>query len=80
MFATRLTEMLGIDYPIIQGGLQWLATARLGISRLRGWRTGNYFKPHLSGSGEFKERDPSDEGGNLKAFWRKYVHPAGINQ
>jgi len=29
MFATRLTEMLGIEYPIIQGGLQWLATARL---------------------------------------------------
>jgi len=29
MFATRLTEMLGIKYPIIQGGLQWLATAEL---------------------------------------------------
>jgi nitronate monooxygenase len=29
MFATRLTEMLGIKYPIIQGGLQWLATAQL---------------------------------------------------
>jgi nitronate monooxygenase len=29
MFATRLTEMLGIEYPIIQGGLQWLATAQL---------------------------------------------------
>ena len=29
MFATRLTEMLGIEYPIVQGGLQWLATAQL---------------------------------------------------
>jgi nitronate monooxygenase len=29
MFATRVTEMLGIEYPIIQGGLQWLATAQL---------------------------------------------------
>jgi NAD(P)H-dependent flavin oxidoreductase YrpB (nitropropane dioxygenase family) len=29
MFATRLTEMLGIKYPIVQGGLQWLATAPL---------------------------------------------------
>jgi nitronate monooxygenase len=29
MFATRLTEMLGIEHPIIQGGLQWLATAQL---------------------------------------------------
>ncbi len=29
MFQTRLTKLLGIKYPIIQGGLQWLATARL---------------------------------------------------
>jgi nitronate monooxygenase len=29
MFATRLTDLLGIEYPIIQGGLQWLATAEL---------------------------------------------------
>jgi len=29
MFATRLTEMLGIKYPIVQGGIQWLATAQL---------------------------------------------------
>jgi len=29
MFETRLTKLLGIQYPIIQGGLQWLATAQL---------------------------------------------------
>jgi len=29
MFQTRLTGLLGIQYPIIQGGLQWLATAQL---------------------------------------------------
>jgi nitronate monooxygenase len=29
MFETRLTKMLGIEYPILQGGLQWLATAQL---------------------------------------------------
>jgi len=29
MFETRLTKLLGIKYPIIQGGLQWLATAQL---------------------------------------------------
>ncbi len=29
MFETRLTKLLGIQYPIIQGGLQWLATAEL---------------------------------------------------
>ena len=26
-FKTKLTEMLGIDYPILQGGMQWLAKA-----------------------------------------------------
>lgn len=26
---TRITQMLGIRYPIIQGGMQWLANARL---------------------------------------------------
>ena len=29
MFRTRLTQLLGIKYPIVQGGLQWLATAEL---------------------------------------------------
>ncbi len=29
MFKTRLTEMLGIEYPIIQGGMQWLSKAEL---------------------------------------------------
>lgn len=26
---TRLTELLSIEHPIVQGGLQWLGTARL---------------------------------------------------
>jgi len=29
MFETRLTQLLGIKYPIVQGGLQWLATPDL---------------------------------------------------
>lgn len=29
MFKTKITEMFEIKYPIIQGGLQWLATAEL---------------------------------------------------
>ncbi len=29
MFETRITRLFGIKYPIIQGGLQWLATAEL---------------------------------------------------
>ena len=29
MFKTRITEMLGIEYPIIQGAIQWLSRAKL---------------------------------------------------
>ena len=32
MFKTRITEMLGIEYPIIQGGMQWLSTAELAAA------------------------------------------------
>lgn len=29
MFTTRVTEMLGIQHPIIQGGMQWVGTAEM---------------------------------------------------
>jgi nitronate monooxygenase len=32
MFKTRVSGMLGIEYPIIQGGMMWLATAELAAS------------------------------------------------
>ena len=32
MFRTRITEMFGIEYPIIQGGLMWLARAELAVA------------------------------------------------
>ena len=32
MLRTRITEMLGIEYPVIQGGMMWLATAELAAA------------------------------------------------
>ena len=32
MFNTRVTELLGIDYPIIQGGMAWVATHELAAA------------------------------------------------
>jgi nitronate monooxygenase len=32
MFKTRITEMLDIEYPIIQGGMMWLATPELAAA------------------------------------------------
>ena len=28
-FKTRITEMLGIEHPIVQGGMQWVGTAEM---------------------------------------------------
>ncbi len=32
MFATRITELLGIEYPILQGGMRWVARAELAAA------------------------------------------------
>lgn len=29
MIKTRITELCGIEHPIIQGGMQWVGTAEL---------------------------------------------------
>jgi nitronate monooxygenase len=29
MFKTRITELFGIEYPVVQGGLMWIARAEL---------------------------------------------------
>ena len=29
MFKTRVTELFGIEYPVVQGGLMWIARAEL---------------------------------------------------
>lgn len=32
MFDTRITQLLGIDYPIVQGGMQWVGRAELAAA------------------------------------------------
>jgi len=32
MIKTKITEMLGIEYPVIQGGMAWIATAELAAA------------------------------------------------
>ena len=29
MFKTRFTELVGVEHPIVQGGMQWVGTAEL---------------------------------------------------
>ena len=33
---TRVTELLGIEYPVIQGGMAWVATHELASAVLSG--------------------------------------------
>ncbi|MGB9607096.1 MAG: nitronate monooxygenase, partial [bacterium] len=32
MFKTRVCDLLGIEYPILQGGMAWVATAELAAA------------------------------------------------
>lgn len=32
MLKTKLTELLGIEYPIFQGGMSWIADAKLAAA------------------------------------------------
>ena len=35
MIKTRVTEMLGIEYPIVQAPMGWIARAQLGIGGIQ---------------------------------------------
>ena len=34
---TKITELLGIEYPVIQGGMAWVAESSLAVRRRRPW-------------------------------------------
>lgn len=38
---TRITELLGIEQPIIQGGMAWIADAKLAAAVSEARRLGN---------------------------------------
>ncbi|CAN6960381.1 MAG: NAD(P)H-dependent flavin oxidoreductase YrpB (nitropropane dioxygenase family) [Psychrobacter okhotskensis] len=44
---TRITEMLNIKYPIIQGGMMWVGTADMAAARcIKCWRFRHGYRPH----------------------------------
>lgn len=46
-FATRLTELLGIEHPVIQGGMAWTATAELASAVSNGGGLGIIGAGHM---------------------------------
>ena len=41
---TEITKLLGIEYPIIQGGMAWVAEHHFGCSGKCGRRTWTYWR------------------------------------
>ena len=47
-FRTRITELLGIDYPIVQGGMRWAARAELAAAVGNAGGIGFHFCAHAT--------------------------------
>ncbi len=71
MFTTRLTQMLGIKYPIVQGGLQWLATAQLASAVSEAGGLG------IISSLSFPDQDSLK--GEIRRMKEKTRKPFGVN-
>jgi len=67
---TRLTELLGIEYPIIQGGMAWTATAELAAAVSNGGGLG------IIGAGHMPTEILRDEIRRAKTLTEK---PFGVN-
>ena len=69
-FATRLTELLGIEHPVIQGGMAWTATAELAAAVSNGGGLG------IIGAGHMPTEILRSEIQKAKALTDK---PFGVN-
>jgi len=71
MFETRITELLGVKYPIVQGGMVWLSTAELAAAVSNAGGLG------IITSSDFTTRDElRDELRKVKSLTDK---PFGVN-
>lgn len=71
MFQTRVTEMLGIKYPIIQGGMQWLGLAELAAAVSDAGALG------MINAGNFQ--DPEELRKELRKARQLTDKPLGVN-
>ena len=71
MFNTKITEMLGIEYPIICGGMQWVSDAKLVAA------VGNAGGMGMLAAGNFASREElADEIQKIKQYSDR---PFGVN-
>ncbi len=71
MFTTRITELFGIEHPIVQGGMQWVATAELTAAVANAGALG--FLAALS------HDTPEDLRGEIRRCRQLTDRPFGVN-
>lgn len=71
MIKTRITELFGVDHPVVQGGLQWVATAELTAAVANAGAMG--FMTALS------HRTPEDLRAEIRRCRDMTDRPFGIN-
>ena len=70
-FRTRITELLGIDYPILQGGMRWASRAELAAAVGEAGGLG-FISAHTQPS-------PAALGAEIDRVRRMTSHPFGVN-
>ena len=71
MLRTRITELFGIDHPIIQGGMRWVARAELAAAVAEGGGIG-FISAHM-------HRDPEDLRREIQRVRSLTDKPFGVN-
>ena len=74
LMKTAVTELLGIEYPIIQGGMAWVGEYHLAAAVSGSRRTGHHRRRQRAGR-HCERADPQSAGAHLKAY-RGQCHAA----
>ena len=69
---TRVTELLQIEYPIIQGGMAWVAEHHLAAAVSAAGGLGLIGGANAPGAGDCPGRDPEGKRADGQAIWCEY--------
>ena len=78
MFKTRITEMLGIKYPILCGGMQWLSRAAFVAEICNAGGIAFITAESLETPEDLREEIRLTRDIYRQTVWRQPVHGSGI--
>ncbi|MFQ9556220.1 MAG: nitronate monooxygenase [Oscillospiraceae bacterium] len=70
---TKLTEMFGIEYPIVQSGMQWLAVPQLAAAVCNAGRYRHHQRHLLADARRVCRRARRDEQPDQQALHRQHL-------